>query len=298
MKTFTIITPVYNGQDYVANCIEAIAKANHDLNNVEHIVVDDGSTDNTKQICEKLAQQYPHVKFYSKTNGNWGSVINYVKHNKLANGDYVAVCDADDIMLESCFATVNKKCNDADLFVSGFYRWNGKRVKIKINPYFFIAKRNLYKKNLWHYHTSLIVPQSCWMKKEIFYETPDLKEGIAYQDTILYTCAFLKAKYIKYTNKATALYWCVRPGNSMSQSSQDAGLAKLTSNFDFYAEHGWINPFFYYVLGLRKIRKYLKKNGMKYNFGNAKINLTGFPFYVRPILRLLYLIFVKKFIKK
>ncbi|MCQ2956662.1 MAG: glycosyltransferase [Mycoplasmoidaceae bacterium] len=70
MKTFSIITPVYNGQEYIANCINAIANANYDLTKIEHIVVDDGSTDNTKKICDELAKKYSHVKFYSKENGN------------------------------------------------------------------------------------------------------------------------------------------------------------------------------------------------------------------------------------
>lgn len=298
MKTFTIITPVYNGQDYIANCIEAIANADYDLSKIEHIVVDDGSTDNTKQICEQLSQKYSHVRFYSKNNGNWGSVINYVKHNKLAHGEYIVICDADDIMLKTCFKTVNEKNHDADIFVSGFYRWNGKKRKIKIIPYFFMFKKDLHKKDLWNYHSPIIVPQSGWINNSIFYSLPDLKEGVAYQDIVLFTNAFLKANYIRYTTKATALYWCIRPGNSMTTSASDQGLAKLVNNFYHYEQNGWINPFYFYVLGLKRIRKYLKKNNLKFDFKGAKINYTGFPFYVRPIMRLLNLIFVKKFIKK
>ncbi len=298
MKSFSIITPVYNGQEYIANCINAIANANYDLSKIEHIVVDDGSTDSTKEICERLAKKYPHVKFYSKENGNWGSVINFVKNKHLVHNDYVVLCDADDILLPNCFETVNRKNNGCDLFVSSFYRWNGKKRKIKIFPYFFLFKRNLYKKYEWHYHTSLIVPQSGWMKKDIFYKIEDLKEGVAYQDTVLFTQAFLHAKHIRYTTKGTSLYWCVRPGNSMSESKAEQGLAKLVSNFDYYADQKWIHPFVYYAMGLKKIRKYLKKHNLKYDFSGQKMNFTGFPFYIRPVLWILYLMLVKKFVKK
>lgn len=145
MKTFSIITAVYNGEQYIDKCIEAVANANYDLKYVEHIVVDDGSTDKTKEICQRLAQKYKHVKFYSKPNGNRGSVINYVKHNNLVHNDYVFICDADDQILPKAFDIVNRKCKDADLFATAFYRWNGKKRKIKILPY-YLMKRDLIKK--------------------------------------------------------------------------------------------------------------------------------------------------------
>lgn len=298
MKTFSVITPVFNGEKYIGKCIEAIANADYDISRIEHIIVDDGSTDNTKNICEEYARRYNHIKFFSKENGNWGSVINFVKEGKLVNNDYVTICDADDILLSDCFNTVNVKNNDADLFLSAFYRWNGKKRKIKILPYFFLFKRNMIKKTQWHYHTTLIVPQSCWIKKEIFYRINNLKEKIAYQDTILFTNCFLESKTITYTTKATCLYWCIRPGNSMSAKNGEEGLKKLISNFDFYEKKGWLNVFFFYTLGFKKIRKYLKLNNLKYDFKNAKINLSGFPFYIRPLMRLLYLMLIRKYIKK
>ena len=194
MKTFSIITAVYNGEKFVENCIKAILNTNYDLNLIEHIIVDDGSTDNTKKICEEYAKKYSHIKFYSKPNGNWGSVINFVKNNKLASNDYIVVCDADDMLVKTAFRTINEKCKDEDLFASSFYLWNGKSKKIKITPYFFLFKKHFVKKDLWNYHSSLIIPASGWIKKEIFYSIPDLKEKVSYQDTVLFTHAFLKAK--------------------------------------------------------------------------------------------------------
>ncbi|XQP55690.1 MAG: glycosyltransferase family 2 protein [Mycoplasmoidaceae bacterium] len=298
MKTFSIITPVYNGAKYISKCIEAVIHANYPLSNIEHIIIDDGSTDTTKQICEHYAKQYKHIKFHSKANGNWGSVINYVKAKQLAKNDYVVICDADDQLLPQSFYTVNKNCENVDLFVSGFYRWNGKKKKVKIIPYFFLTKKKLTKQRQWQYHTPLIVPQSGWIKNKIFYETETLREGVAYQDTVLFTSAFLASHTIKYTTKATSLYWCARPGNSMSFAKQELGLEKMTSNFDLYAERKWINPFFYYVIGMKKIRMYLKRHNLSYDFGKKKVDYSGFPIYTRPFLWLLYLIMVKRFIKK
>lgn len=298
MKTFSIITPVYNGEKYISNCIKAIANADYNLSKIEHIIVDDGSTDKTKSICQRYAKKFKHIKFYSKANGNWGSVINYVRKNKIAHGDYIAVCDADDIILPKAFKIVDEKNNNADLFETGFYRWNGKKRKIKINPYYFLFKRNFVKKSKWNRHNALIVPQSTWIKNKIFYKTKPLREKIPYQDTVLFTNCFLEAKTISFTKKPTCLYWCVRPGNSMSEKKQVEGLKKLTSNFDLYAKLDWINPFVYYVLGSKAIRRFLKQQNKKYSFENKKPDFSGFPFYVKPLFWFLYLILVKKFVKK
>ena len=77
--TFTVITAAYNAEKYIAKCIWSVIKNKYSLKNVEHIVVDDGSTDNTAKIVKSLARRFKHIKFYQKQNGNWGSVMNYVR---------------------------------------------------------------------------------------------------------------------------------------------------------------------------------------------------------------------------
>jgi len=68
--SFTIITPAYNTAKYIENNIKAIINSKYDLNKIEHIIVDDGSTDNTYQIVKKYANKYPHIKLYKKPNSN------------------------------------------------------------------------------------------------------------------------------------------------------------------------------------------------------------------------------------
>lgn len=296
MKTFTVITPVYNGEQYIAKCIQAVASCNYDLSKVEHIIVDDGSTDNTKKICEHFAQKYDHIKFFSKTNGNWGSVINYVKHNKLVHNDYVVVCDADDIILSNAFKLVNQKCNNAD-FVSGtFYLWDGGKKKRKIHSYYFLFKRHMKKKKTMHYYSPLLLPHCSYLKNSIFYKTIDLKEGISFQDNILYLDSFRKSNTITYIPNGMSLYWQKRSGNSMSEINHATGLEKQLNNFKYYSEQNTLEPFFYFLIGVKKARKYLKNNHYQFSFKSHKLNLTGFPIFVRPVLRLMYLIMVRKFV--
>ena len=70
MKTFSIITACYNSKEYIGDCIQSIIKNNYPLDKIEHIIIDDGSTDDSIKICKQYARKYPHIKFFSKTNGN------------------------------------------------------------------------------------------------------------------------------------------------------------------------------------------------------------------------------------
>ena len=118
--TFSVITPAYNTAKYIGGCIESVINTGYDLNKIEHIIVDDGSTDNTSDVVKKYAKKYPHIKFYRKANSNWGGVINYVKDNKLIHNDYVVICDSDDVISRKAFSRVNKSINDADFAIGGF----------------------------------------------------------------------------------------------------------------------------------------------------------------------------------
>lgn len=301
MIKYSIITPVYNGEKYIATCIEKIASANYDKAYIEHIIVDDGSTDNTRSICETYAQKYSHIKFYSKQNGNWGSVINYVKNNKLATGDYIAICDADDVIMPNAFAHVNKRIDKInmhpDIFVGSFYLWNGKKRKNIVPSYYFLFKKVFTKQTAMNYFSPLILPFCTYIKNNIFYQLEDLKERIPYQDNILCVNAFLKSKNVAITAKAFSKYWKTRPGNTTTQAQTEAGIQKQLVNLEYYSKHNLIEPFAYQLFGLPKVKKYLKHNNITYNFENKKPDLTGFPWWARWAIKLMFITQIKKLIK-
>ena len=88
--TFTI--PCYNSQDYMKRCVDALLVGGED---VEIIIVDDGSTDATGEIADTYEEAYPNiVKAVHKENGGHGSGVN--KGLELAKGLYFKVVDSDD----------------------------------------------------------------------------------------------------------------------------------------------------------------------------------------------------------
>ena len=89
----SIIIPVYGVEKYISKCLDSLVKQT--LNDIEIIVVNDGTKDNSQKIIDKYVKKYPDkVKSFIKENGGQGSARNYGL--KQANGDYIGYVDSDD----------------------------------------------------------------------------------------------------------------------------------------------------------------------------------------------------------
>lgn len=90
----SFIIPVYNSGKFLRRCIESISNQGLDRQSYEILVVNDGSTDESAQICDEVALDNPNVIVVHKKNGGVSSARN--EGLKLAKGDYVAFVDSDD----------------------------------------------------------------------------------------------------------------------------------------------------------------------------------------------------------
>ena len=97
---FSIVVPVYNSEKYITEWIASVL--NQSYKNWELILVDDGSSDSSKAICIKYAQQYPDQIFVYESK-NFG--VSHARNIaiKKANGDYVVFLDSDDYLLNKNF---------------------------------------------------------------------------------------------------------------------------------------------------------------------------------------------------
>ncbi len=123
MKLLTITIPCYNSEAYMGKCIESLLPGGDD---VEIIVVDDGSKDHTKAIAENYQNKYPNiVRVISKENGGHGSAVNTgLEH---AKGMYFKVVDSDDWVKESEYLKILDKLRELtggdsilDMLISNF----------------------------------------------------------------------------------------------------------------------------------------------------------------------------------
>lgn len=91
-KKISVIVPAYNTLDYLERCVDSICGQIY--GNLEIILVDDGSTDGTGELCDKLARRDFRIRVYHKENGGASSARNLGLRN--AVGDYVGFVDSDD----------------------------------------------------------------------------------------------------------------------------------------------------------------------------------------------------------
>ncbi len=91
-EKISVIVPVYNSIDCLEKCVESICAQTY--MNLEILLIDDGSTDGTDKLCERLASEDCRIRTYHKKNGGASSARN--AGIKLASGEYFGFVDSDD----------------------------------------------------------------------------------------------------------------------------------------------------------------------------------------------------------
>lgn len=94
--SLSIIIPVYNVEKYLVRCLESIKDI--DFNKVEVILVDDGSSDSSPEICDNYTQKHPYIRTFHKENNGLSSARNFGIEQ--ANGDYLCFLDSDDMLAD------------------------------------------------------------------------------------------------------------------------------------------------------------------------------------------------------
>ncbi len=216
-KKLTIIIPTYNVEQYIEKALNSIYnQQNINLEqDVQVLIVDDGSTDQTATIIKKwlLLKNNPSFQYIKKTNSNWGSVINYVKNNKLIKGEYVSILDADDFYTNICFQEVFKisHLNKYDLIISNFKRINEKEKTKSTKVIYSFKSKEISKSKSF---TPWSIPLCKFFKTNLFYQLEDLKEKVSYQDQILFFSQLIKANKIYFIKNNLGFYFVARPNSS------------------------------------------------------------------------------------
>lgn len=118
MAEVSIIVPIYNIEQYVGKCIDSILGQTYPL--FELILVDDGSTDTSGEICDRYAAQDSRIKVLHKQNGGLTSARN--AGLKVATGDWIMHVDGDDWIEPDMLALLvsSADSNDADIVIGDF----------------------------------------------------------------------------------------------------------------------------------------------------------------------------------
>lgn len=141
----SVIVPVYNVDKYLDGCIESIV--NQTYKNLEIILVDDGSTDNSPKLCDAWEKKDKRVKVIHKKNGGVSSARNVgIEH---ASGEYISFVDSDDFLNKDMFKImINKiKKTNTDLCYCDIYRieLDGSISVTNFNSKFYLTSEEMMK---------------------------------------------------------------------------------------------------------------------------------------------------------
>lgn len=208
----SILVSIYNNEIYLNECIDSII--NQTLKDIEIILLDDGSTDNSPQICDEYAKKDKRVKVIHKPNSGYGATMNVGIDN--STGEYIGIVESDDYveldMFETLYNTAKQDGQSIDFIKSNynvFYGDKNKRMFKKNNKE--VYNINDYNKTI-HLieHPDMLAydPHEIWssiyrrqyiIDNNIrFNETP----GASYQDTGFSIQNYLLSKTFYAINKA------------------------------------------------------------------------------------------------
>lgn len=209
MTKFSIIIPAYNCEKYICRTIESVL--NQQYENYEILIIDDGSTDNTYNLCKKYTQDNSKIKCFSKKNEGVSSARN--DGIKYATGDYILFLDADDYFLDNALNVLNKTIekNRCELvkfryIIEQKRYYNRIEIKTKLNQ--IIYKKD-YAKEIYPniFSSDFSNVWSCAFKKENIKELSFAKDIKFGEDNLFMIKSLLKSKSIYYVDEELYIYY-------------------------------------------------------------------------------------------
>lgn len=214
---FSVIVPVYNAEKYVKRCITSILSQS--FKNFELILIDDGSTDHSYELCNQYALSDERVKVYTK--GNGGAFQTRLYATQYAKGKYIIFCDADDQYLNSaCFEKMFELTKEEkyDLVQFGFvkkYR-HMKRLIKTVNKQTVVNAKDFYNKDypilLCNNYSGSRLTNSVWSKiyrRDLFDQKFDFEMSLRLfmgDDVVINLCVVQNCKNVLFTPQVFYVY--------------------------------------------------------------------------------------------
>lgn len=236
----SIIVPVYGVEKYIDKCLDNLVKQS--LKEIEIIVVNDGTKDNSQKIIDKYVKKYPDkIKSYIKENGGQGSARNYGL--KKTTGEYIGYVDSDDFVEKDMYKKLYNKAkeNNYDIVVCGNYNvsedYQNKNIDAFINNYntdlenIFFGKMAVWNK---------IYKRDILIKNKL-----EFKEKVWYEDLAFTLKAIMNSNTFAFIDEPLYDY-LIREGSTMNNSNVQRNLEILDAFNDIlsYIQHNKKEEYF------------------------------------------------------
>lgn len=189
-KVISVIIPVYNTAEYLDTCLSSIADQTY--KDLEVIVVDDGSTDESPKICDEWAGKDSRFKVIHQKNAGQSVARNVAID--VAAGDYLAFLDSDDYVEEDFISGLYEalEMNKADISVCGYFEHKGDKTRTVGPLENYTLDKNEALAKLVENKEFQSLFWSCLFKKDLF-EGIRLPVGRNYEDLAVIYKLFYKA---------------------------------------------------------------------------------------------------------
>jgi len=210
----SVIVPAYNVEQYISKCIESIV--NQTYKNLEIIIINDGSTDKTGEICEHYSKKDDRIILVNQENQG----VSMARNNALdiASGDYISFVDSDDWVEPDIFHVLydNSIMYDADISMCNYYYVdkNNKMTKADNFRHEIVAESEYKIMHFLDYIGHYTVPWNKLYNKKLF-------NGIRYPRNKIHEDVFITHKLIDKANKVITIpdhkYYYVQRNDSITK---------------------------------------------------------------------------------
>ncbi|MBR6033720.1 MAG: glycosyltransferase [Clostridia bacterium] len=234
-NTISVIVPIYNKEKYLKKCIDSIL--NQSYTNLDVILINDGSIDNSNKICEEYASNDKRIRYISTENRGAARARN--TGIETAKGEYISFIDADDYIEQSYFETLINLVNQyqADFAECGFdrvlegeeYTFPNKKEQIRV----MTRKETLielYGKDD-DEHVKNVIMCNKLFKRKLFDNIAYVPGRVIDDETIIYK---LINKSEKIVDLQDTLYAYVQSSNSIMRNN--FSMKRLDDTIDVYDE--------------------------------------------------------------
>lgn len=218
----SVVIPIYNIQDYITKCVETVLIPGYE-DKIEVLLVNDGSKDNSKEVCETIIQDHAsfRIKLLNKENGGLSDARNYGIQN--STGKYVFFLDGDDFLDSDEFLSflIRLEETNADVILNNYKEYDENSKKLyQVNDELGKVDLNKFSKNEFICYIMNDVANSMWsawkyvVKREILFEE-NLMFGVSLLcEDIDWTVRLLaQVKNIEYSGLAFYCYRTNREGS-------------------------------------------------------------------------------------
>lgn len=188
----SVIIPAYNAERFLIECIDSIVKDNSDVN-CEIIIIDDGSNDGTRIICNRY-KMYKNIKYLYQSNSGVSAARN--KGIQLASAEYVMFLDSDDQLISGALKRFIDLANDADFILGGYETidYNARLIN-KNKCCKFYGNRSQFSSQLskWLNPPFLLSPWAKIFKKELInHFNVRFREDMTYGEDAMFVLDYIK----------------------------------------------------------------------------------------------------------